>query len=89
MRETTIEDTVMVRAARAGWFCRRVAWRGRKDCPDVVFSKGGRTVWIEFKQKGKPARESQALEHEEMMNFGMEVHVCDDVKSALRVLWLD
>jgi Holliday junction resolvase len=88
MREATIEDSVIVAARKAGWFVRRVAWRGRKDCPDAVFAKLGRVVWIEFKREGEQARVTQKIEHEEMRAAGMEVYVVDSIAVGKRVLGL-
>jgi hypothetical protein len=88
MLESRIEYTVVMRAMRAGWFVRKVAWLGRKDAPDRVFAKGGRTVWIEFKAPGEVARLSQDKEHGLMRAAGMEVHVVDSVIAGLRILGL-
>lgn len=86
MREATIEDSVILAARKAGWFVRRAAWRGRKDCPDVVFAKFGRVVWIEFKRKDEEPRMTQKIEHEEMRAAGMEVYVVDSISVGKRLL---
>jgi hypothetical protein len=86
--EARIEDTVVARAVRAGWFVRKVAWLGRKDAPDRVFAKDGRTVWIEFKAPGEVPRLSQAHEHRLMKDAGMEVHVVSSIEQGLSVLGL-
>lgn len=88
MLECQIEDTVVSRACRAGWFVRKVVWQGRRDAPDRVFAKDGRVVWIEFKAPGKEARFSQRIEHGLMRAAGMEVHVIDSVLAGLKVLGL-
>jgi hypothetical protein len=89
MVEIAVEMPVVKRAERAGWFVRKVGWIGRRDAPDRLFIKGGRTVWIEFKDYGEVARLSQKLEHERMRAAGAEVYVCDTVSEALRILGLD
>lgn len=86
--EKAVESPVVVRAERAGWFCRKVSWPNRIGAPDRVFIKGGRVVWIEFKDDGKEARLSQQLEHDRMRAAGAEVYVCDNVSDALRILGL-
>ncbi len=87
MREAGIENAVVIRAERAGFFVRKVSWPGRKHAPDRVFARDDRgTVWIEFKAPGEEARAGQAREHERMRRAGMEVHVCDEIEDALRVL---
>lgn len=87
--EQRIEEAVVRKAERAGFFVRKVSWVGRVHAPDRVFSHPDRgTVWIEFKAPGEPARPGQAREHEKMRAAGMEVHVCDNVQDALRILGL-
>lgn len=88
MLEASIEGVVVARAEAAGWWQRKVSWLGRKGAPDRVFSKNGRTVWIEFKKKDKKARLLQELEHVEMRAAGMEVHLVDSIEQGLRVLRL-
>jgi hypothetical protein len=87
--ESAIENPVVARAERAGYFVRKVGWVGRKSAPDRVFSRADRgTVWIEFKDKDEVPTRLQTREHERMREAGMEVHVCDNIADALRVLWL-
>lgn len=89
MRESAIENSVVKRAEAAGYFVRKVAWPGRRNAPDRVFAHRRRgTVWIEFKRPGEKPRKGQAMEHERMEEAGMEVHVCDNVRDALLILWL-
>lgn len=88
MAEYIIENTVVNKAKAAGWFCRKVEWIGRRTCPDRVFIKSGRTVWIEFKGPTKRATESQDGEHEAMRSFGAEVHVVNNVLDGLKILGL-
>ncbi len=87
MREIGIEMGTVIRAERAGFFTRKVQWPGRRHAPDRVFAREDRgTVWIEFKKPGEKARPGQEREHEKMRAAGMEVHVCDSVEGAVRVL---
>jgi len=87
--ESAIEDYVVERAEAAGFFVRKVSWQGRKSAPDRVFSRDDRgTVWIEFKAPGEEARSDQSREHKRMRAAGMEVHVCDNARTAMRVLGL-
>lgn len=89
MIEKAVESPVVARAERAGWFVRKVQWPGRIGAPDRVFIKGGRTVWIEFKRPGEKPRLSQTLEHDRMRAAGAEVHWCDNVFDALRILGVE
>ena len=87
MREAAVENPVVFRAKRAGFFVRKVQWTGQIAAPDRVFAHPDRgTVWIEFKAPGEKPRRSQVLEHQRMIAAGMEVHVCDSVDHALRTL---
>lgn len=86
MIEKAVEMPVVVRAEKAGWFVRKVQWPGRNGAPDRVFIKDGRVVWIEFKRPGEKPRLSQVLEHDRMRAAGAEVHWCDNVSDALRIL---
>jgi len=89
MRESGVEIPVVRRAVRAGYFARKVSWVGRVGAPDYLFARTDRgSVFIEFKAPGKTPRASQAREHKRMRDAGIEVHVCDNVTDALRILWL-
>lgn len=88
MLEDAVESYVVTQAENAGWFCRKLSWIGRIGAPDRVFAKDGRTVWIEFKRPKKGAAEMQAREHKRMRDAGMEVHVCDTIPKAMKVLGL-
>jgi hypothetical protein len=90
-RETTIESASASDAETRGWFCRRLSWRGRRDAPDHLFIKDGRTVWMEFKRPRAPkkanrARTAQEREHAEMRAAGAEVYVVSSVEQALAIL---
>lgn len=87
--EAAIEDYVVDLAEKAGYFVRKVGWLGRRSAPDRVFSREDRgTVWIEFKAPGETPNRGQKEEHKRMRAAGMEVHVCDSVQEAKRILWL-
>ncbi|ARB05710.1 hypothetical protein [Synechococcus virus S-ESS1] len=89
MREVGVEMPVVVRAEAAGFFCRKVAWVGRKHAPDRVFAREDRgEVWLEFKKPKGKARLGQIREHDRMRKAGMEVHVVDSVYDGLRILGL-
>lgn len=87
--ESEIEDFVMRRAEAKGFFTRKIRWPNRRAAPDTLFAREDRgTVWIEFKAPGEKADSHQAREHERMRKAGMEVHVCDNVNDAMRLLGL-
>lgn len=84
--ECAVEDPVVAWAKANGWFVRKLAWTGRKDAPDRVFIKGGRVVFIEFKDLDEPLRLSQSREHDRMRAAGAEVYVCDTREAAIAIL---
>jgi hypothetical protein len=86
--EAGVEMPVVRRAEKAGWMVRKVQWIGRIGAPDRLFIKGGRHVWIEFKDKGKVPRKSQELEHDRLRAAGAEIYYCDSAIEALRILGL-
>ena len=89
MRESQIEVPVVKRAEVAGYYVRKVSWVGRRSAPDRLFARKDRgQVYIEFKRPGKDATLAQKLEHGRMRDAGIEVHVCDNVDDAMRILWL-
>ena len=88
-REIAIENPVVFRAERAGYFVRKLGWVGRRSAPDRIFARKDRgTVYIEFKRPGEAATKIQSEEHARMRAAGMEVHVCDSIDDAMRILWL-
>jgi len=86
--EDVIETTVCNKAERAGWLVRKVAWPGRTAAMDHVFAKGGRIVWIEFKQRGKTPNVLQAREIGRWMAAGAEVYSISSIHDGLKVLGL-
>lgn len=89
IREAAIEDYVVTRAERSGYFVRKVGWLGRRHAPDRLFARPDRgLVFIEFKRPGEKPRKGQTYEHRRMRAAGLEVHVCDSILDALEILWL-
>lgn len=86
MAESVYEQIAVDEAVKAGWFCRKLAWIGRRNGPDRFFAKEGRVVLIEFKRPGETARDNQADEIEELRAAGVEVYQADTHVKALRFL---
>lgn len=81
MRESAVEDHLVLIAKRIGALIRKVQWPGRRGAPDrVVFLPNGLIFWIELKRPGKDAEEHQAREHGRMRDMGQFVEVLDTVK---------
>lgn len=80
---------VVTKAEKAGYYVRKVRWEGRRHAPDRLFARKDRgQVYIEFKKPGEKARRGQEIEHRKMRKAGIEVHVCDNITEALKILWL-
>ena len=88
MVERTVEYSVVGIATNQGWFCKKIVWPGHKGAPDHVFIKDGRTVWIEFKDRGEPLGVLQKLKHDEMKAAGAEVYAVDTVRRGAEILGL-
>jgi len=89
MRESNVEGPVVFRAERAGFYVRKVYWVGRAGAPDRLFARKDRgQVYIEFKRPGGAPDSHQVREHKKMRAAGIEVHICDNVQDALRILGL-
>lgn len=84
--ESAVENPVVVRAERDGWFVRKLGWIGRRGAPDRLFIRCGRVVFIEFKDRGKEPTLLQKQEHKRMLQSGAEVYVCDSPIDALAIL---
>lgn len=81
-----MEDWACDEAERAGWFVRKLAWKGRRNAPDRFFAKAGRVVLIEFKRPNGEARVGQEREIEALRSAGVEVYLADNPLAALRYL---
>lgn len=86
--ETVIELSVVGLAENAGWYVRKLKWIGRVGAPDRFFAKDGRVVLIEFKDTGETPRLTQKREHDRLRAAGVEVHSCDSIAKAKKVLGL-
>lgn len=91
--ELPIEETVCAIAEKHGWLVRKVSWPGRRAAPDRLFAKVSpcgetRHLFIEFKRPGKEPGLLQKKEHTTLIAAGFEVHVCDSINAALRILEL-
>lgn len=86
LSEAAIERAVVKYAKLLGWkFVRKVRWIGRRACPDRLFLKAGRYIWIEFKAPGEPLRPDQVREIKRLRKHGAEVHVIDDIEMGRAV----
>jgi len=86
MIEEQIELEVVAKAEMAGYEVRKVQWIGRRGAMDRVFFGHGKCIWIEFKAPGKEPKGQQAREVKRLKKKYSDIHVCDNVADALRIL---
>ena len=94
MREIQdIELPVVAAAEEAGFWQCKFKIPGRRGGPDRLFSHPVRgMLFMEFKRPGTATQTAgrmsagQKTVTQELMDSGAEVHVCDDVGEALRIL---
>lgn len=89
MIEEQVEKEVVRKAERAGYEVRKVQWIGRRGAMDRVFFGHGKCIWIEFKAPGEKPEGQQAREIEKLQKKYPRIHVCDNVKDALRILGVE
>jgi len=77
--EAQIEKSIVRYAEGNGWLVRKIIYPGRKGCPDRMFIKDGRVLFVEFKRPGEKPRGTQKNEHARFRNHGVEVYVIDDI----------
>lgn len=102
IRERDVEAYLVKRVKALGGEVRKVKWIGRTGAPDrlVMLPErliGGvfdgynpdfwpRTIWIELKAPGVPAKAHQVREHERMRKMGQRVEVVDSFERVDEVL---
>lgn len=85
-KERDLQSDIIKHAHIRGWFAQKVEFVGRRGCQDVVAIRGGRTVWIEVKRRGKEPTKQQALVARDMKNKGAEVYAVDNLIDAKVIL---
>ena len=84
--ELHIEDPICTWAEDDGWLVRKLTYPGRDGAPDRMFIKGGRVVFIEFKDTGKPLAPLQARERKRLLAAGAEAYMVDTRAQACKIL---
>lgn len=88
IRERDIEAKVVKWAKGNGWLTYKFVSPSQRGVPDRIFIKDGHVVFIEFKAPGKKPTPLQAHTIKKLREAECEVHVCDDVESAINALSL-
>ena len=79
MRESEIEKSVTRFAQSQGWLALKFTSPNNNGVPDRVFIRGGKVVFVEFKQSGKKPTPLQDYVHNKIREKGGTVHVIDNV----------
>lgn len=78
-------DTVRV-AELDGWYVKKITTPGRRGSFDRLFIKGGKHIWIEFKDPDGEPSELQIKEHAKLIAHGAEAHFCDNYQEGKTIL---
>lgn len=83
MKERNVEDHFIERVAATGGLQRKVAYIGRRSCPDrLVGWPNGRTGLVELKRPLGKARDDQDREHKRLRAHGFRVDVLDTIEAV-------
>jgi len=89
MRESEIEDYLVLRVKQCRGDVRKIKWIARKYAPDrLVMLPLPRpmTVWVELKAPGIAPEDGQLREHERMRALGQSVIVIDSKEGVDQLL---
>jgi len=77
-----------VRVAKVhGWKSRKVTSPGTRGAFDRIFIKGGKHIWIEYKDPDTGViGDLQQEEYEDLIEHGAEAHFVDSVKGTKKIL---
>lgn len=78
-------DTVRV-AEQNDWYVKKIVTPGRRGSFDRLFIKGGKHIWIEFKDPDGEPSELQIKEHAKLIAHGAEAHFCDNYQEGKTIL---
>lgn len=81
-----VQNPVMKHARATGWLAWKMRIEGRNGCPDCLFMKNGRSVWMEFKALTGQLSVQQQLRIAELRAHGIEVHVVNNAAHGCAIL---
>ena len=85
MLESTIEKHVTKYAKSLGWLSYKFSSPSNAGVPDRIFFREGRTLLIEFKQKGKQPRALQQFHINKLKEELIPVYVVDSINSGKEI----
>lgn len=81
-----VQSPIMDHAKATGWLCRRMAYLGRRGCPDLWCFKAGVCLIMEIKDRGEPPTIQQRKEMGRLQEAGMMVFVVDNASLGVTLL---
>ena len=81
-----VQNPVKRHAKRTGWLTWKMKIEGINGCPDCIFMKQGRVIWMEFKSPTGRLSAQQTLRIAELIAHGIEVHVISDPAVGIAIL---
>lgn len=81
-----VQNPVVKHARATGWLAWKMEIIGRNGCPDFIFMRAGRVVWMEFKSAAGRLSVQQTLRIAELKAQKIEVHVVGDAAVGIAVL---
>lgn len=83
--ESTIEKKVTQYAKSLGWLAYKFSSPSNSGIPDHIYFREGRTLLIEFKQKGKKPRPLQQFHINKLKEELIPVYVVDSINDGKAV----
>lgn len=85
MVESQVEIGTYKYAEALGWKHRKLQWVGRRGAPDRLFWRGGKVIFIEFKDRHKDYEELQRRECQRMRDDGLKVYKIDTLQKGMEL----
>lgn len=85
MLESALKSRAKKELEKAGWLVVHLIQTNLNGIPDTMILKDGKAIFIEFKQKGKTARELQEYRIKQLKEHGFEAVVIDDMEEVRKL----
>ena len=82
MRESQVEQHLVEQVTKAGGLVRKLAYVGRRACPDRLVGLAGRHALVELKRPLGAARAEQEREHQRLRGIGFDVRVLSTIEEV-------
>ena len=81
--ESKIQAKIKARFENAGWIVVKLIQTNCNGIPDLMCLKGGKTVFVEVKQRGKKPTELQQFRHDQLTQNGFQVFILSSEKDII------